>query len=191
MATDCSVEDCGRKRYVRGFCQRHYTAWLRYGDPLKYQRIRCSTPEQSFELRTERSESGCLEWTGTRYRNGYGQIWDGAKNALAHRYAWERENGPIPDGMQIDHACFNRACVEITHLRVASRVENGRNIQGAKSTNLSTGVRGVDIMKGKYVRGRVHVGGKEISRSFPTVDAAAEWVRAMRAEHYGEFKGVG
>ncbi len=42
--------------------------------------------------------SGCHIWTGDINDRGYGLIRDGKKSVRAHRVAWERENGPIPDG---------------------------------------------------------------------------------------------
>lgn len=191
MATECTVAECERPAIARGYCTSHYARWNRYGDPLVRYRDRYATPEESFAGRAQRAASGCLEWHGSRYPNGYGQISVKGRNVLAHRYAWERSHGPIPEGIQIDHTCFNRACVDVAHLRMATRVQNGRNLQGARRTNRSTGIRGVDIMRGKYIRGRVHVDGKELSRMFPTVEAAAEWVREQRAALYGEFQGRG
>jgi hypothetical protein len=33
--TQCAIEDCNRDAVTRGWCQRHYRRWWRYGDPLK------------------------------------------------------------------------------------------------------------------------------------------------------------
>jgi hypothetical protein len=30
----CSVEECGKRAWSRGYCQSHYHRWKRYGDPL-------------------------------------------------------------------------------------------------------------------------------------------------------------
>lgn len=57
--------------------------------------------------------------------NGYGRLRVNGKNHMAHRYAWERVNGPIPNGMTIDHLCFNRACIEPAHMRIVTRAVNG------------------------------------------------------------------
>jgi hypothetical protein len=34
----------------------------------------------------------------------------------AHRYAWQLLIGPIPDGLQLDHLCRTRSCVNVFHL---------------------------------------------------------------------------
>jgi hypothetical protein len=31
----CTIEDCGRSRYCKGFCVRHYLRWRKHGDPSK------------------------------------------------------------------------------------------------------------------------------------------------------------
>jgi hypothetical protein len=42
----------------------------------------------------------------------------------AHRFMWELFNGPIPEGMQIDHLCFNPGCVRYDHLELVTPREN-------------------------------------------------------------------
>lgn len=71
--------------------------------------------------------SGCLLWQGPMHSNGYGKI--GSKR-YAHRVAYERAHGPIPDGFQVDHVrargCVYRHCVEPTHLEAVTQAENLR-----------------------------------------------------------------
>ena len=62
----------------------------------------------------------CINWTGALDRDGYGRT----RRGLAHRVAYERQRGPIPDGLTIDHLCRNRSCVNVDHLEVVSRREN-------------------------------------------------------------------
>lgn len=46
---------------------------------------------------------------------------------MAHRVEWEKVHGPIPDGLELDHECKNRACVNLDHLRLATRRQNVAN----------------------------------------------------------------
>ena len=68
--------------------------------------------------------TGCWLWTGTRNAYGYGVTQYGGKTTQAHRLAYELRVGPIPHGMQIDHTCRTRHCVNPDHLEVVTRKEN-------------------------------------------------------------------
>ncbi|HKO27589.1 MAG TPA: HNH endonuclease signature motif containing protein [Solirubrobacteraceae bacterium] len=68
--------------------------------------------------------SGCHEWSGPRSRNGYGTTWfNGAKRGV-HRVVWILANGPIPDDLQVMHACDNRLCCNVAHLSLGTAADN-------------------------------------------------------------------
>ena len=138
-----------------------------------------STTEERFAARSSPS-GGCTVWTGAKNQFGYGQIWTGERLVPAHRYAWERTNGPIPDGMVIDHLCWNRACVNVEHLRVVAQAQNNQNLSGARSDSKS-GVRGVR-RHGNGWEARVQTGGVKYSSKHPTLEDAEAWVTAMRTK---------
>jgi hypothetical protein len=61
--------------------------------------------------------SGCWLWLARLDRDGYGGVsWNGAPR-IAHRVVYQLLVGPIPEGLQLDHLCRNRACVSPWHLR--------------------------------------------------------------------------
>ncbi|WP_275463353.1 HNH endonuclease signature motif containing protein [Streptomyces noursei] len=58
----------------------------------------------------------CHLWTGATNERGYGAVWINGRTVKAHRYAYEQANGPIPAGLEIDHRCRRRECVNPDHL---------------------------------------------------------------------------
>lgn len=74
---------------------------------------------------TPEPNTGCWLWLGPITAKGYGlfsnRIMRGKK---AHRYSWTLRNGPIPEGMVVDHICRERSCVNPDHLRLATPREN-------------------------------------------------------------------
>jgi hypothetical protein len=69
-------------------------------------------------------ETGCWVWQGARYRTGYGCVRRSGRNLHAHRYTYEKANGPIPPGLELDHLCRNRACVNPDHLEPVTHAVN-------------------------------------------------------------------
>jgi hypothetical protein len=75
--------------------------------------------------------SPCIAWDGYLDRYGYGK----RGGRLAHRLAYEQRFGPIPKGLQIDHRCRNRSCVNVEHLEVVTQRENTLRGLGPASVN--------------------------------------------------------
>lgn len=76
-------------------------------------------------------ETGCWVWRGCK-RNGYGFARKDHRNVMAHRRMYELHVGPIHEGMQLDHLCRNRACVNPEHLEVVTQTVNIRRGASAK-----------------------------------------------------------
>lgn len=66
----------------------------------------------------------CLIYIGADNGNGYGQFSYNNRNGYAHRYAWERVHGPIPNDLTVDHLCRVRCCVNVEHMELTDRVDN-------------------------------------------------------------------
>lgn len=77
-------------------------------------------------------------------RGSYGVFSDNDRLIPAHRWAYEREHGPIPEGFEIDHVCRNRACVRPSHLRAVDHRTNvlagvGHSAVNARKTQCPKG----------------------------------------------------
>jgi hypothetical protein len=81
-------------------------------------------PVDRFLEKIAPSDSGCLEWQGSKSPQGYGWFSWNSKPTLAHRWSYEAVMGAIPAGMVIDHLCRNRCCVNPFHLECVSMAEN-------------------------------------------------------------------
>lgn len=66
----------------------------------------------------------CWLWSGTVRYDGYPQLSLHDHSQLAHRVAYQVANGPIPDGLEIDHLCRVRHCVNPKHLEAVTRLVN-------------------------------------------------------------------
>ncbi len=81
------------------------------------------------ESRVERIPfSGCWIWAGAVSPNGYGQVWDrnAKRRRPAHRVSFEAGTGAVPPGLDLDHLCRVRCCINPAHLEPVTRGENTR-----------------------------------------------------------------
>ena len=140
MAKTCSYGGCELPMSCKGFCNAHYMRWVRGSDMSAPIRVSGLTETERFWEKVNRTDS-CWVWTGA-IQNGYGMFRHQGYARLAHRVAFQWTKGPIPDGMEVDHMCFNRACVNPAHLRLLTHTENGQN-RASANRNSKSGVRGV------------------------------------------------
>jgi len=116
--------------------------------------------------------SDCIEWDKYRQEDGYGVLFRKKRSWLAHRYAWFKANGPIPEGMHVLHKCDNPPCVNINHLflgtnadNVADKIAKGRGakVQGSQQGNAK--LTETDIPRIHYMLGMGYMQ-SEIARLF-------------------------
>ena len=83
--------------------------------------------------------AGYFTETSPGYFRSYINV--GGKMRLTHRIIWEMCNGPIPDGMLVDHIDNDATNNRLSNLRLATKSQNGMN-RGANKGSLS-GLKGV------------------------------------------------
>jgi hypothetical protein len=183
----CSVEGCGLTYFSRGYCTKHWRELWRAevsDDQLGY---RYQTLQDAFEAwPVEISPDGCHIWVGNTsgYAPGqYGVLTFRNKRWFAHRVAYELRHGPIPRGMDIDHLCHVRLCVNVDHLRMTTHKQNLEHRSGANA-NSHTGHRGITYDKARnQYRARVKHNYEEIHVGrFDTLEEALAAVAEKRRE---------
>lgn len=106
----------------------------------------------------------CLVWTGETSNDGYprqrlGVFW------MVHRWVWINAHHDIPEGMQIDHICNRRACVELAHLRCVTPTENA--FAGHSNTPAAINARKTHCIRGHPFEGEnlvIEATGKGVAR---------------------------
>ena len=77
-------------------------------------------------LNSEPGDAGCFVWTRSVDKSGYGRLhlprseFGKVRQTGAHRAAWLASVGDIPEGLQIDHLCYNTLCVNVKHMELVT-----------------------------------------------------------------------
>jgi hypothetical protein len=78
-----------------------------------------------FQTKLITTPTGCKEWNGCRFAQGYGVVRMNGKNMKAHRISLEHHLGrQIREGMFVLHSCNNPPCCTPEHLREGTHQEN-------------------------------------------------------------------
>lgn len=131
----CSMDDCVRPVQARGWCWKHYQRWRRRGTP------ELETPgERLARFIALNDQAGCWRWDGSIDPNGYGRITVDGSTRYAHRIVYENHVGPIPQGLELDHLCRVRSCVNPAHLEpVTHQVNVDRGMGHGSETHCPSG----------------------------------------------------
>lgn len=152
--------ECGCGAYI-GFWDRNIPSrGIKRGDPRRFVHNHHGRrdPAQQFWSKIDKeNESGCWIWTGAR-SHGYGDFSVGRRVIRAHRFSYEMLVGPIPEGLEIDHLCKRRECVNPDHLEpVTSRENNLRRDYAGTETHCPHGhlLAGYNLMFNKRTGARI------------------------------------
>lgn len=95
---------------------------------------RSKPPSERVLARIRVTERGCWVFTGALNKEGYGVVGRGRRGEgtmLAHVAVFEAVNGPVPEGMEVDHTCLVHACCNPAHLEPVTHAENMRRAWAA------------------------------------------------------------
>jgi hypothetical protein len=121
---------CGEKTTI---CPRTINRFGRTaGEPVRYLPGHHLRKKNHFALEDRGYTTPCWIWQLATNPKGYGRVRvpNEDRKMLAHRFYYEKHVGPVPEGLQLDHLCRVRACVNPDHLEpvtAAVNTQRGRN----------------------------------------------------------------
>jgi len=151
---------------------------------------RFKTAEERFWEKVDKT-AGCWVWTATTNKKGYGRFWNGERLVGAHRWAYERYVGPVPEGHMVLHRCDNPPCVRPDHLFLGGAIANagdmmlkGRlslcRVGASQFAGVSLHRRTINGRLYEYWRARISINGKptHIGTFASELEAAAAYDEA-------------
>lgn len=115
----------------------------------------------------------CIPFTGCITKYGYGWQTHEQKNWLAHRLAWVKAFGPIPDGQVVRHKCDNRKCINLDHLELGTQKDNihdaldrGRFPVGATRSIAVLSSEDVEYVRSVFIPRHPTYGGAALARKY-------------------------
>ena len=142
----CKLEGCERETYRNfQYCRKHQRRLDVHGDfDTHHWKGPRSDPDPikrylpAFKKKyVIDKKTGCWNWIGSRFPNGYGQS---TYAQYAHRASWLLFKGEIPKNKYVLHKCDNPSCVNPDHLFLGDQFDNmrdcstkGRSARGSKN----------------------------------------------------------
>ncbi|MDR9777187.1 hypothetical protein RJJ65_32030 [Rhizobium hidalgonense] len=135
----CSIPDCGKPLWSKGYCSAHYMRMRAHGDPLAGGTSHGEPLRFTHEIAILHTGDGCLTWPFSKNGKGYGSLYVDGKPIIASRYVCELVNGPPPTPEhEAAHNCGkgHEGCIAPGHLEwkthkenMADKVVHGTNIR--------------------------------------------------------------
>lgn len=188
----CAFGGCGQPVMAKSHCNTHYHQARRRGftSPIgERHRDGGRSFESQLDYWTWIVEDGCHVCVRPPVDNGYCRLWAGGAYKYAHRVSYEREHGPVPAGLVVNHKCGVRQCTNPGHLEAVTPAENSQ-YQTVRRPSIS-GHRGVTPhhSNGSWYAEVTAFGRRYRKGGFATAEEANEWAAAKRAEVHplGDF----
>jgi len=202
----CSVEWCTNKHEAKGFCEKHYLRYKKYGNPLyckvKIRKNGCKSYTKngiSYIELTQGKWAKCspedleylLQWTWhTHYIQNKNYFYPATKNKGRHitmgRAIARRKFGSIPNGKEAEHEDTNPLNNQRSNIRIGTHAQNNYNKK--KRRDSSNKYKGVHLRKDRNLyRARIKKNGKQSDRHFKKEKEAALWYNQKAIELFGEF----
>lgn len=123
MATALKLCECGCGEPTRLAPQTMRSRGWVAGEPLRFIHGHHARKHPHGWTETDRGfKTPCWIWNGYVSEDGYGRL----GKIVAHRMVYEERVGPVPDGLELDHLCRQRDCVNPAHLEPVTHAENIR-----------------------------------------------------------------
>lgn len=135
----CAVPDglchCGCGTVTRIAAKTEHGKARVKGRPYLYSRGHNPQGFEPKETRYVVDDDGCWIWQLSLDRDGYGYFRRHSRQWVsAHRWYFEEAHGSIPPGLQVDHLCRVRNCVNPAHMELVTAAENTRRRDLVRST---------------------------------------------------------
>lgn len=114
---------CGQKTRIAE--RNHTKLGFIKGEPIRFCKGHRESPpiEERFWMKVNKTD-GCWLWMGGKDGDGYGGFWLEGKPISAHRYSYQLNIGPIPEGLLVLHTCDQPACVNPAHFFLGTKKDN-------------------------------------------------------------------
>ena len=82
----------------------------------------------------QNDDDSCWYWDAAKDSDGYGRFWFEGRVIRAHRFSFTTFRTEIPEGLELDHLCHNRACCNPFHLEPVTGEENKARMHAYQAT---------------------------------------------------------
>lgn len=130
----CLVDGCEVNPVAKNYCRKHYSRFVRYGNPLE-GRTPDGEPNRFIQELLSSSRQECTVWPFATKDNGYGTVTVNGRTVSAHRHICGLFRGPPPFlNAHAAHSCGNRSCVNPRHIEWKTKRQNesDKSLHGTK-----------------------------------------------------------